>query len=136
MKTYHLFISHSWSHSDHYERLLGLLRGSPYFVFRDYSVPRNDPIHTSGTDAALRGRIRAQMASCHVVLILAGVYASYSKWIRKEIELAERGFARRKPIVAIEPWGSERTSTSVKNAAARIVKWNTASVVRAIREVG
>ncbi len=50
-----------------------------------------------------------QHASC--VLILAGVYSTYSKWINIEIELAnEMG----KKIIAIEPWGSERTSTVVK----------------------
>ena len=38
-----------------------------------------------------------------------------------------------KKIIAIEPWGAERTSTVVKNAADIIVKWNTDSIVSAIR---
>jgi len=38
-----------------------------------------------------------------------------------------------KRIIAIEPWGSERTSSIVKNNADIVVKWNTDSVVRAIR---
>ena len=38
-----------------------------------------------------------------------------------------------KKIIAIEPWGSERISTVVKNEADRIVKWNTDSIVNAIR---
>ena len=38
-----------------------------------------------------------------------------------------------KTIIAIEPWGSEKTSTVVKNAADKIVKWNTDSIVDAIR---
>jgi len=135
VKTHNLFISHSWSYSDQYDGLVRLLKARTYFRFKDYSVPRNDPIHNAGTDARLREAIRNKMAPCGVVLILAGVYASYSKWIDKEITLAESGFGQRKPIIAIEPWGSERTSARVKEAADRIVKWNTESVVGAIREL-
>ena len=60
------------------------------------------------------------------------VYSSYSKWIDKEIEIAQN---LGKPILAIEPWGSEKTSSVVKNAADRIVKWNTDSIVNAIRDL-
>lgn len=69
-----------------------------------------------------------QPASC--VLILAGVYANYSKWINIEIELAQQ---MGKTIIAIEPWGAEKTSAKVKNTADKIVKWNTDSIVDAIR---
>ena len=135
VKTHNLFISHSWSYADQYDRLVRLLQARTYFRFRDYSVPRNDPIHNAPTDVKLREAIRNQMAPCGVVLILAGVYASYSKWIDKEIALAENGFGQRKPIIAIEPWGSKRTSARVKAAADRTVKWYTESVVGAIREL-
>lgn len=135
MRTHHLFISHSWNYSDAYDRLVDLLRSRGYFSFKNYSVPRNDPIHDAGTDAQLREAIRRQMAPCGVVLILAGVYATYSKWIEKEIRLATRGFDRPKPIVAIKPRGSVRTSVPVTQAADRIVGWRTESVVGAIREL-
>ncbi len=135
MREYHLFISHSWSHSDTYDNLVKLLRARSYFKFSNYSVPRADPIHRAGTDAALRLAIREKMTSCNVVLILAGVYATYSKWISKEIDLARGGFASAKPIIAVEPWGSERVSVPVKQAADRIVGWNTDSIVSAIREL-
>ncbi len=135
MKTYNLFISHSWNYTDEYDRLTNLLSERGYFAFRDYSVPRDDPIHGAGTEAQLRQAIRNQMTPCHVVLILAGVYATYSKWINIEIELAEKGFAYAKPIVAIRPWGSQRISKRVRLAADRIVGWNTESVVEAIRDL-
>ena len=135
MKTYHLFISHSWNYSDNYYSIVRLLRARRYFEFADYSVPRNDPIHTRGTDVELRRAIRAKMAPCSAVLIMAGVYATYSKWINAEIALAAKSFILPKPIIAIEPWGSERTSLRVKQAADRIVRWNTDSIVRAIRDL-
>ena len=135
MKTYNLFISHSWNYADQYNRLVNLLRERSYFAFRNYSIPPDDPIHGAGTDAQLRRAIRNQMTPCHVVLILAGVYATYSKWINIEIDLAEDGFPYAKPIIAIRPWGSERISERVRLAADRIVGWNTESVVGAIRDL-
>ena len=135
MKTYNLFISHSWSYGDAYERLIGLLRKRGYFKFRDYSVPRNDPIHNAGTDSQLRAAIRRQMSPCHVVVILAGVYATYSKWINIELDLAARKFATPKPIIAIRPRGSERISVPVREAADETVSWNTESIVKAIRRL-
>ena len=135
MRTFNLFISHSWGYSDSYTKLVALLRKRSYFEFKNYSVPRDDPIHNAGTDTQLREAIRRQMAPCSVVLILAGVYASYSKWIDEEIKLATSGFSYPKPIVAVEPWGSQKTSLRVKLAADRVVGWNTESVVSAIREL-
>ena len=135
MRTHHLFISHSWNYTDAYDRLVDLLRNRSYFSFKNYSVPRNDPIHNAETVAQLQEAIRRRMAPCGVVLILAGVYATYSKWIDKEIRLAARGFARPKPIIAIKPRGNVRTSVPVTQAADRIVGWYTESVVGAIREL-
>ena len=72
------------------------------------------------------------MACCSAVLVMAGVYSTYSDFINLEIEAAkELG----KPIIAVEPWGSEKTSIVVKNAATKVVGWNTSSIVDAIREV-
>ena len=135
MKTHNLFISHSWAYSDSYDRLVGLLNARKYFAFRNYSVPQDDPIHNARTVTGLRAAIKNKMGPCGVVLILAGVYATYSKWINEEIKLAQSGFSVSKPIIAIEPWASEKTSTQVKQAADRIVRWNTESVVKAVREL-
>ena len=136
MRTYNLFVSHSWAYSDAYDRLIGLLENRGYFSFRDYSVPKDDPIHDAGTDAQLRQAIRNHMSPCSVVIILAGVYATYSKWINTEIALAQNGFTTAKPILAVRPWGSERISRVVSEAADEIVGWNTESVVSAIRRLG
>ena len=135
MKTYNLFISHSWTYGEQYQGLISLLENARYFSFKNYSVPEDDPIHNAGTDAQLREAIRNQMSSCHAILILAGVYSTYSRWINEEIDLAESGFYSRKPIIAIAPWAAARLSAPVQEAADRVVKWNTNSIVSAIREV-
>ena len=65
-KTYHLFISHSWAYSDAYNGLIDLLDKDPAFVYTNYSVPKDDPIHTNGTDvelyAAIKEKIRINAA--------------------------------------------------------------------------
>ena len=128
--TYNLFISHSGNYSDTYDGLVKLLNAKPYFDYKNYSVPKNDPIHNAPYDYQLKAAIRNQMQHASCVLILAGVYSSYSKWINIEIQLAQE---MGKKIIAIEPWGAERTSIVVKNAADETVRWNTDSIVRAIR---
>lgn len=128
--TYNLFISHSWAYSDAYSKLMELLSNAPYFNFKNYSVPKDDPIHNAPNDYQLRAAIKNQMQHASCVLILAGVYATYSKWINIEIQLAQE---MGKKIIAIQPWAAQRTSQVVKNAADEIVGWNISSIVNAIR---
>lgn len=135
-KNYHLFISHSWAYSDAYEKLVGLLNKDDRFSYSNYSVPKDDPIHTNGTDEELYAAIKEQISHASVVLILAGVYSSYSKWIDKEIKIAQEEFSVSKPIIAIEPWESEKTSKRVKDSADKTVGWNSKSVIDAIKELG
>lgn len=127
---YNLFISHSWSYSDAYDGLVNLLDSNPYFIYKNYSVPKDDPIHNARNDHQLKEAIRNQMQHASCVLILAGVYSTYSKWINIEIGLArEMG----KKIIAVEPYAAERTSSVVKNAADVITDWRTNSIISAIR---
>lgn len=128
--TYNLFISHSWTYSDAYDKLVGMLNNATNFSYKNYSVPKNDPIHNASNASQLKAAIRNQMQHASCVLIMAGVYSTYSKWINIEIELArEMG----KTIIAIEPWGAQRTSLVVKQVANKVAGWNTSSIVSAIR---
>lgn len=130
-KTYRLFISHSWSYDENYKRVVELIEEQG-LSFYDHSVPKDDPIHTNGTDKELHDAIEAKMKGTSCILILAGVYASYSKWIKKEITIAE---SYGKTIIAIEPWDSEKTSKVVKDASHKIVKWQGKSIADAIKEL-
>jgi len=134
MKQYSIFISHSWAYGDAYDKLIKMLEGDSRFNFKDYSVPKDDPIHNAPNSTELAIAIQNQMRFCDVIIILAGVYSTYSAWINKEIKIA-KGFTSPKPILAIEPWASEKTSQTVKDNADRIVKWSTSSIVSAIREL-
>ena len=131
----HVFISHSWSYSDHYDTLADWIfktkwsQGQASLVFRDYSVPKNDPIHNAPSDQALKAAIFNHIARCHVVVIPLGMYANYSKWIKKEINGANY---YTKVILGVDPWGQKRRSSVVANAATETVGWNRDSVVGAI----
>jgi hypothetical protein len=131
-KTYRLFISHSWSYSENYTKIISMIKQQGIDFF-DHSVPKDNPIHTNGTDKELYDAIDAKIKGTSCVLILAGVYSTYSKWINKEISIAKK---YGKSIIAIEPWGAEKTSKVVKDNADVIVKWQGTSIAKAIKEYG
>ncbi len=112
---YNVFISHSWSYGSNYSSLVNVLRQSSGFIFKDYSVPKSDPIHNVRNDVQLRQAIRGKMGPCSVVIVLAGVDATYSRWINEEIALAKKGFYKAKPIIAVRPRGNERISQPVRD---------------------
>lgn len=74
------------------------------------------------------------MRLCHIVLVMAGVYSTYSKWITNEIMAAKRGFTIPKPIVAVKPWAQRNLSTVVQQNADVVAGWNTESIISAIRD--
>jgi len=130
VRTYKLMISHAWRYGDDYYRLLELLEGVPDFIWRNYSVPEDDPIHSiSETDftAALQDQLR----HCHAVLMLGGIHAARGDWMRREVNLA-RSFD--KPIIGLRPRCGERMSSVVQQAAVEIVGWDTAAIVSAVRQ--
>ncbi|MFC1933366.1 TIR domain-containing protein [Chloroflexota bacterium] len=134
-KTYNIFISHSWAYSNYYDRITRLLDKRPYFSFNDYSISKDNPV-LCGLDRELNIAIYNRMRPCHVVLILAGVYVTYRKWIKKEIRIAKNEFARAKPIIAIKPWANAKVSTVAYENADVLVNWNTESIIDAIRIYG
>ena len=75
-KTYNLFISHSWSYEQHYNNLVDMLDQATKFFYKNYSVPKDDPIHTNGTKKELRDAISEKIRNSHVILVMGGVYSS------------------------------------------------------------
>lgn len=134
----HVFISHSWAYSGHYETLSTWIFserwafGQALLDFRNFSIPRNDPIHNVGSTAQLQSAIFNKIARSHVVVIPSGMYTNYSKWIQKEIDGAK---SYQKPIVAVNPWGQERRAGVVLNNADIGVGWNKKPIVEAIWQV-
>ena len=134
-KQIHVFISHSWAYSDHYNRLSEWIfennwtSGQASLDFRDFSVPKNDPIHNANNDLQLKNAIYDKISRSHVVIIPTGMYTHHSKWIKKEIEGANEF---RKPILAVNPHGQERKAGVVLDNADEFVGWNKQPLINAI----
>ena len=135
-KTYNIFISHSWTYDKHYQALIDLLNKDETFKFKNYSVPKDDPIHNAKNDTALYNAIKSKISASSIVLILTGKYSTYSKWINKEIEISEKEFNTKKPIIGVEYWGASQTSKPVNDAADELVKWQSKSIIDAIKKLG
>jgi len=129
LKTYRIFISHAWEYNYDYYRLTEMLKDAPYFNWKNYSVPEHDPKHVR-TKKELIQALYNQIRPTNIVIILAGMYVPYREWIQKEIDIAlELG----KPILGVLPWGAQRIPRAIQDYADEIVRWNTASIVDAIR---
>lgn len=130
-----VFVSHSWSYSEHYDTLAQWIFGSSWnaggvpITFFNTSVPRDNPIHYAPNDATLQATIFARLRVSNVIVVPTGMYSTHSKWIGKELEGAR---LHGKKIVAVNPWGQERKSSVVQEVAHEIVGWNKDSVMKAI----
>jgi len=129
---YRLFISHSWEYSDEYNRMIELLRDYPNFSFRNYSVPEVDEIDANSEEELEQALREDQIKPATVVIILGGMYVAHSKWIKKEVILAE---IEGKPILGVSPHGSDQMPNFVEDHADEIVGWQAESVVEAIRDL-
>lgn len=131
----HVFISHAWKYSGVYDKLAEWIFEENWSVdkvpldFRDFSVPKNDPIHNAPTKKELTDAIYNKIARSHIIVIPTGMYATYSDWIQKEIDGAKK---YSKPILAVNPRGQERNSEVVVSNAAHRVGWTKQSVVEGI----
>lgn len=129
-KDYHVFISHSFDHPAVPEGLRQLLqkRGDLNVVFEE--VTPDEPIDSTNADY-IKQRLRERIRNSHIVLGLAGIYASHSDWMEWELDTAEKEGI---PIVGVIPWGQEHISMTVSDKAVECVRWNTESIVKAIRD--
>jgi hypothetical protein len=64
---------------------------------------------------------------------MVGKYATYSTWINKEMQCANRDL--NKPILAVKPWTNTQVSSVVNEKADFLVSWNTSSIVAGIRQI-
>jgi len=134
-KQIHVFISHSWAYSTHYDSLSDWIFNGNWSVgqasldLRDYSVPKDDPIHNASNDTQLKNAIYDKISRSHVIVIPTGMYTNYSKWIKKEIEGAK---SYSKPILAVNPHGQEKKAGVVVDNADEFSGWNKQPIINAI----
>ena len=131
-KDYKIFISHSWSYTEDLEALQKLLNERGYFNVEFLEATKKTPINSESAPY-VKSVLKAKILQSDIVLALAAIYASHSDWMIWELETAK---ANNIPIVGVIPRGQERISTEVYSRSIVDVKWNTESIVEAIRAHG
>ena len=128
-KEYKIFISHSWQYSNALEALRNLINARSHFSAAYEESTKDKPIN-SEDESYVKTRLTQKIGNSSIVLALAGVYTSHSSWMEWELDKAiELGI----PIVGVIPSGQERISTIVSSRSITDVRWNTESIIAAIR---
>lgn len=131
-KKYPIFISHCWDYNSQYYTVEQWIDDSD-INWKNMSIPVHDPKDTK-TDAELEEKIDNLIRNSSLFIIIAGMYAAQQNrtWINKEIEIAQK---YNKKILAIKPWGNERTPVIIQEAADELVNWNSSSVIDGIKKL-
>jgi hypothetical protein len=130
LKTRTLFISHAWAYEHHYNQVELWFNDASNFSWKNCSVPSTDPL-TDKTSTGLSQAMTRQINPAQGVIILAGMYAAHSEWIKYEINESVR---MNKVIIGVKPWGAERVPEVVQSAATVMVNWQSASLIQAVRD--
>ena len=123
-----IFISHAWKYDEHYWKVYNWIKEE--LDIADYSIPEHDNCGDKLSDKKLKECIDEQIRQSQIVIILSGMYVSYSDWIQYEIEKA---YEMGKYIVGVKPWGNEKMPQIVQNKANVTVGWNKNSIISAIK---
>lgn len=131
-KTYNVFISHSWAYVNDLTNLRSLLNNRGYFKVEFEEASPNEPINSENA-YYIKQRLKQKIKNSDIVLGIAGMYASYSDWMKWELDTA---IENNIPIVGVIPRGQTRVSQVVSSRSKQDVKWNTEGIVTAIRYWG
>ena len=85
--TYTIFISHSWKYDSKYNDLRNLLDKRTYFSYEALEATKNTPINSENA-TYIKKVLKERIKNSNIVLALAGIYASYSEWMKWEIDTA------------------------------------------------
>ncbi len=129
-KDYKIFISHSWRHPEDIRNLHRLLKKRGYLNVAFQESTQDKPINSINAPYIKRV-LTNKITSSDIVIAIAGMYASHSEWIAWELEKASDNSI---PIIGVIPRGRERVSRTVTQYSKENVRWNTESIVSAIRK--
>lgn len=135
LNNYRIFISHAWKYGDSYTNLTNLLDSANNFSYYNYSAPQERPLFPPGTpktNSQIRTLITQKIRPSQITIVISGMYAAYSDWMKYEIDESVR---MGKPILGIYPWGQTYVPSYVVYYANEMVHWNTDSIVSAIRRL-
>ena len=104
LRTYSIFLSHSWAYSSEYETIISWLKGARLLNLADHSVSKFNPLPTK-TNKQLYNELTTKIKRVHIVIIVAGMYYSHRDWMKAELDIAKNnnnvlkhGFLRSKNL--------------------------------------
>lgn len=127
-KNHTAFVSHSWDYDNQLKNLKSLIEKNSTITI-DYSEVTVDNRINSEQRDYIRGVLKKRIISSDVFLVMAGMYTSYSDWMKWEIETAKKNNI---PVIAVKPRGAERIPVIIQENADVIVGWNSNSIVNNI----
>ncbi|UDC30815.1 hypothetical protein SB00094_02686 [Klebsiella variicola subsp. tropica] len=130
VKNYTAFVSHSWDYDKQLKNMKSLIEKKGTITI-DYSEVTVDKPINSENGAYIRKVLKNKIIKSDVFLVMAGMYTSYSDWMKWEIETAKEN---KIPIIAVKPRGAERIPVIIQDNADVIVGWNSDSIVNNIIE--
>ena len=124
-----IFISHAWNSNEQYWTIVNWLNEETNFSWSNCSIPSHDGLSETTSKGLSEGMTR-QISPAQVVILIGGMYAVHSNWIDYEIQEAQR---MGKTIIGVRPWKQLRVPVNVQNASTKMVGWNRASIINAVR---
>ena len=106
-----------------------MLNERSYFNATYEESTKDKPINSTN-ESYVKTRLTQKVGASNVILALAGVYASHSSWMQWELDKA---IELDIPIIGVIPRGQVKISTIVTSRSIIDVRWNTKSIVSAIR---
>ena len=106
-----------------------MIDARPYFNAEYSEVSRNEPINSTNAPY-IKSVLKRKILDSNILIGLAGIYASHSSWMEWELDTA---LANGIPVIGVVPRGAQRISTMVSTRAVEVVRWNTESIIAAIR---
>ncbi|MCQ8231485.1 TIR domain-containing protein [Pectobacterium carotovorum] len=129
-KSYTVFVSHSWDYDEQLKKLKSLIEKNGTIAINYSEVTVDDRINSEERDY-IRRVLKNKIISSDVFLVMAGMYTSYSDWMKWEIKTAKENNI---PIIAVKPRGAERIPVIIQDNADVIVGWNSNTIVNNIIE--
>lgn len=121
-----IFVSHSWSHNEDYDRLIKSFK-KLNFNFYNHSIPEYKALDLK-TGKEIEHKIENQLLYSRCLLVLGGNY-SKNYWIKKEVEIAEK---LQKRIIVVRPWNTKEIPDYLNKSANKIVGFNPKEIIELI----
>ena len=129
MASKNLFFSYYHKYKDSFDKILDMLNIRPYF---GYSASHYNEDSYAQNEEYIKRLLRPKIDWAGTIVVLVGPGTYTRDWVNQEIEYAA---GQNKRIVGVYLWGqsSSRIPAALSGHGHALVRWNTESIVAAIR---